>query len=114
VDAQGGFIWDWVDQGLLHKVTDAEGKEVEAWGYGGDFGDPVHDAQFCINGLIWPDRVPHPGALECKAVMVGAAPCTMQPKPWPCTDLCCVPLAGQCSPVHGQSGVEDDQLGVVR
>ena len=67
---QGGFIWDWVDQGLLHKVTDAEGREVEAWGYGGDFGDPVHDAQFCINGLIWPDRVPHPGALECKAVMV--------------------------------------------
>ena len=67
---QGGFIWDWVDQGLLHKVKDAEGKEVEAWGYGGDFGDPVHDAQFCINGLIWPNRVPHPGAYECKAVMV--------------------------------------------
>ena len=69
---QGGFIWDWVDQGLLHKVKDVDGFEVEAWGYGGDFGDPVHDAQFCINGLIWPNRVPHPGALECKAVMVGA------------------------------------------
>lgn len=69
---QGGFIWDWVDQGLLHKVKDVEGKEVEAWGYGGDFGDPVHDAQFCINGLIWPNRVPHPGAYECKAVMVSA------------------------------------------
>ncbi|EIE18998.1 hypothetical protein COCSUDRAFT_20201 [Coccomyxa subellipsoidea C-169] len=65
---QGGFIWDWVDQGLLHKVKDVEGNDVEAWGYGGDFGDPVHDAQFCINGLIWPNRVPHPGAFECKAL----------------------------------------------
>ena len=35
---QGGFIWDWVDQGLLHEVKDANGKAVEAWGYGGDFG----------------------------------------------------------------------------
>ena len=67
---QGGFIWDWVDQGLLHKVKDASGKTVEAWGYGGDFGDPVHDAQFNINGLIWPNREPHPGCWECKAVMV--------------------------------------------
>ena len=67
---QGGFIWDWVDQGLLHKVQDANGKTVEAWGYGGDFGDPVHDAQFNINGLIWPNREPHPGCWECKAVMV--------------------------------------------
>ncbi|CAL8464023.1 g3558 [Coccomyxa elongata] len=66
---QGGFIWDWVDQGLLHKVKNVDGNEVEAWGYGGDFEDPVHDAQFCINGLIWPNRVPHPGAFECKAVM---------------------------------------------
>lgn len=67
---QGGFIWDWVDQGLLHEVKDANGKAVEAWGYGGDFGDPVHDAQFNINGLIWPNREPHPGCWECKAVMV--------------------------------------------
>ena len=66
---QGGFIWDWVDQGI---VTTAEknGKQVQYWGYGGDFGDPVHDAQFCINGLVWPDRTPHPGCFECKAVMV--------------------------------------------
>ncbi len=71
--AQGGFIWDWVDQGLLHKVKDVDGNEVEAWGYGGDFEDPVHDAQFCINGLIWPNRVPHPGAFECKAVMVSCS-----------------------------------------
>ena len=67
---QGGFIWDWVDQGLLHELKDAAGNIVDAWGYGGDFGDPVHDAQFNINGLIWPNRQPHPGCWECKAVMV--------------------------------------------
>ncbi|KAK9808191.1 hypothetical protein WJX73_006921 [Symbiochloris irregularis] len=66
---QGGFIWDWVDQGLLRKGKDPQGKEIEFWGYGGDWGEPVHDAQFNINGLIWPDRTPHPTVLECKAVM---------------------------------------------
>ena len=71
---QGGFIWDWVDQGLITRGKDPQGKEVEFWGYGGDFGDPVHDAQFCINGLVWPDRTPHPTVLECKAVMVGPPP----------------------------------------
>ena len=67
---QGGFIWDWVDQGLLHWVTTPDGRRIEAWGYGGDFGDEPHDAQFCINGLIWPNRTPHPTLYECKAVMV--------------------------------------------
>ena len=66
---QGGFIWDWVDQGIV-TTAKKNGKEVEYWGYGGDFGDPVHDAQFNINGLVWPDRTPHPGCFECKAVMV--------------------------------------------
>ena len=55
---QGGFIWDWVDQGLTR--TDERG--VEYWAYGGDFGEERHDANFCINGLVWPDRTPHPGA----------------------------------------------------
>ncbi len=72
--AQGGFIWDWVDQGLVHWVTNADGERVEAWGYGGDFGEPVHDAQFCINGLVFPDRTPHPACHECKAVMARARP----------------------------------------
>ncbi len=70
--AQGGFIWDWVDQGLLKWVTNADGERVEAWAYGGDFGEPVHDAQFCINGLVFPNREPHPACHECKAVMVRA------------------------------------------
>ena len=63
-----------MDQGLLHWVTNADGERVEAWAYGGDFGEPVHDAQFCINGLVFPNRVPHPACHECKAVMVRAWP----------------------------------------
>ena len=59
-----------MDQGLLRRGKDWQGKEVEFWGYGGDWDEPVHDAQFNINGLVWPDRTPHPTALECKAVMV--------------------------------------------
>ncbi len=61
---QGGSIWDWVDQGLIK--TDENGREY--WAYGGDFGDEINDANFCINGLIWPDRTPHPGMWECKQV----------------------------------------------
>lgn len=59
---QGGFVWDWVDQGL--PKTDENGKTY--WAYGGDFGDEPNDAQFCINGLVSPDRVPHPGLTELK------------------------------------------------
>ncbi|SJL83375.1 beta-galactosidase [Vibrio palustris] len=59
---QGGFIWDWVDQGL--EKTDDNGTSY--WAYGGDFGDDINDRQFCINGLIWPDRTPHPALIEAK------------------------------------------------
>ena len=69
---QGGFIWDWVDQGLVRKVTTPDGRTVEAWGYGGDFGDDPNDAQFCINGMVWPDRTPHPACFEAKEAMVRA------------------------------------------
>jgi beta-galactosidase len=64
--AQGGFIWDWVDQGLLKKSE----KGTEFWGYGGDFEpDGVHhDGNFCMNGIVNPDRTIHPGALEVKKV----------------------------------------------
>ncbi len=61
---QGGFIWDWVDQGLLK--VDEKGEEY--WAYGGDFGDEINDLNFCINGLVWPDRTPHPALYECKKV----------------------------------------------
>ena len=61
----GGFIWDWVDQGLLK--VDEQGQEY--WGYGGDFGDEINDANFCINGLVWPDRTPHPAMFEHKKII---------------------------------------------
>lgn len=62
---QGGFIWDWVDQGLQLKKNDRI-----YWGYGGDFGskDLPHDGNFCINGLVSPDRKFNPHAFEVKKV----------------------------------------------
>ncbi|MDW3194529.1 MAG: glycoside hydrolase family 2 TIM barrel-domain containing protein [Cytophagales bacterium] len=62
---QGGFIWDWVDQGL----KGLKGGQ-EFWGYGGDFGAQQlpHDHNFCINGLVFPDRTPHPSLWEVKKV----------------------------------------------
>ncbi|MFT6986482.1 MAG: beta-galactosidase [Psychromonas sp.] len=59
---QGGFIWDWVDQG----ITKTDKKGVKYWAYGGDFGDEINDRQFCVNGLIFPDRTLHPSVLEAK------------------------------------------------
>ncbi len=62
---QGGFIWDWVDQGL--KAEDDNGTY---WAYGGDLGG-LHlqnDENFCANGLVAADRTPHPGLTEVKKV----------------------------------------------
>ncbi len=62
---QGGCIWDWVDQGLLQK--DDQGREFYA--YGGDFGvNMPSDDNFCINGLVDPNRNPHPHLAEVKRV----------------------------------------------
>jgi len=61
---QGGFIWDWVDQGLQQK----DNSGASFYAYGGDFDDPINDRQFCINGLVAPDRQPHPSLLEAKRV----------------------------------------------
>lgn len=55
---QGGFIWDFVDQGLVDKDHPGQYK------YGGDYGDIPHSGNFCCNGLTNPDRVPHPDAYE--------------------------------------------------
>ena len=58
---QGGFIWDWVDQGLYD--------EEKGWTYGGDYGENApSDANFLCNGLVNPDRDPHPGYYEVKHV----------------------------------------------
>lgn len=61
---QGGFIWDWVDQGI-HKTT-SDGREFFA--YGGDYGDNFNDGNFLINGLVQPDRRPNPSLYEVKKV----------------------------------------------
>ncbi len=63
---QGGFIWDWVDQGLAKKNEKGE----IFWAYGGDFGPPdtPSDSNFCCNGLVAPDRTPHPALAEVKKV----------------------------------------------
>ena len=60
---QGGFIWDWMDQGL---TTQKDGQQY--WAFGGDYGpkDTPSDGNFCINGLLWPDRTPKPALEEVK------------------------------------------------
>lgn len=57
---QGGFIWDFVDQGISRISKEGE----PYWAYGGDFGDTPNDRQFCLNGVFFPDRTPHPSLYE--------------------------------------------------
>jgi beta-galactosidase len=61
---QGGFIWEWIDHGL--RTRDERG---EFYGYGGDFGEPLHDGNFVADGLLFPDRTPSPGLLEYAKVI---------------------------------------------
>ncbi len=60
----GGFIWDWMDQGLVKKSESGE----EYWAYGGDFGDHPNDANFNINGVVFADQTPQPALWEVKKV----------------------------------------------
>lgn len=90
---QGGYIWEWLDHGII-KDSPKKGQQPKAkpsydknatfetiavkqaechkpggkyhWGYGGDFGDEPNDANFIADGMIWPDRTPHPGMHEHK------------------------------------------------
>jgi len=59
---QGGLIWEWVDHGIRQRAADGR----EYWAYGGDFGDVPNDANFVCDGLVWPDRTPHPAMWEHK------------------------------------------------
>ena len=59
----GAAVWDWVDQGIAKKEDG-----VTYWAYGGDYGDKPNDGPFCINGLIGPDRKPHPHYYEVQYV----------------------------------------------
>ncbi|WP_372846663.1 glycoside hydrolase family 2 TIM barrel-domain containing protein [Pontiella sp.] len=58
----GGYIWDWIDQGVLTKNADG----VEYYAYGGDFGDEPNSKNFCFNGILNSDRTPGPKIFECK------------------------------------------------
>jgi beta-galactosidase len=72
----GGFIWDWIDQGLYR--TDKNGSRYFV--YGGDFGDEPNDGNFCINGIISPDRRPKPQIIEAKRVMQPVEISLLDPK----------------------------------
>ena len=65
---QGGFIWEWIDHGILQKQPDGKPE----WRYGGDFGDEPNDRNFCVDGIVWPDRTPHPALYEFKRLAQGA------------------------------------------
>ncbi len=74
---QGGFIWDWIDQGLL--IQDENGTDF--WAYGGDFGkNSPSDGNFLCNGIVNPDRTPHPCMAEIKYVYqnIWAVPVDLQ------------------------------------
>jgi beta-galactosidase len=62
---QGGFIWEWIDHGVRMHTEDGR----EWFAYGGDFGEPIHDGNFVVDGLVFPDREPSPGLVEFKKVV---------------------------------------------
>jgi len=62
---QGGFLWEWLDHGIRQETPD--GKRY--WAYGGDFDDVPNDANFCTDGIVWPDRTPHPALYEFKQLV---------------------------------------------
>jgi beta-galactosidase len=75
----GAAIWDWVDQGIAKRIDGSSLcyddhpailslKDNEYWAYGGDFGDVPNDGAFCLNGLVGPDRVPHPHYYQVQKV----------------------------------------------
>jgi len=82
---QGGFVWDWVDQGLRRYTDDGQ----EWFAYGGDYGDQPNDGNFCLNGLINPDRTIQPALWEHKKIT--------QPVKFRAVDL----LAGQIEIANG-------------
>jgi hypothetical protein len=61
---RGGFVWDWVDQGIRRRTSAG----VEYFAYGGDYGDEPSSLTFCLNGMIFPDRTIHPCLWEAKKV----------------------------------------------
>jgi beta-galactosidase len=71
---QGGYIWDWIDQGIAAFTSGG----VKYWKYGGDFGDQPTDYDFCLNGILFPDQTPKPAMAECKQLF---SPVRLKPVP---------------------------------
>ena len=69
---QGGYLWEWLDHGIRQNTPDGQ----HYWVYGGDFGDVPNDANFVADGIVWPDRRPHPALFEFKYL---AAPVKVEP-----------------------------------
>ena len=61
----GGFVWEWCDHAIAHGTAE-NGKTIYA--YGGNHGEEIHDGNFCMDGLVYPDRTVHTGLLEYKNV----------------------------------------------
>ena len=94
---QGGFIWEWVDHGI--RQVDARGRSY--WAYGGDFGDIPNDANFCADGLVWPDRTPHPGLYELKFL---ARPVSVESTRAAAASGSATAGISSTSPISGESG----------
>ena len=61
----GGCVWEWCDHGIRRRAKNGP----DWFAYGGDFGDQPNDGNYCIDGLVFPDRRPHPGLLEYKKIL---------------------------------------------
>ncbi|WP_277213334.1 glycoside hydrolase family 2 TIM barrel-domain containing protein [Isoptericola croceus] len=70
----GAFVWEWIDHGIATRTADG----TDFFGYGGDFGEELHDGTFIADGLVLPDRTPSPGLVETAAVY---APVGVRPVP---------------------------------
>ena len=76
---QGGFVWEWIDHGISRPTSDGR----PDYAYGGEFGEEVHDGNFVIDGLLFPDRTPSPGLTEYAKVIepVRITPAPGEPAP---------------------------------
>ncbi|WP_027727815.1 glycoside hydrolase family 2 TIM barrel-domain containing protein [Treponema sp. C6A8] len=73
---QGGFIWDWIDQGLAAEAPEGKAGQPQGgkyWKYGADFGDLPSDYDFCLNGIMFPDQTTKPAMEECKKLFAPIA-----------------------------------------
>ena len=75
----GGFVWEWCDHAIYKGVAE-NGKEI--YYYGGDHGEDVHDGNFCMDGLVYPNRTPHTGLKEYKNVYRPARVTAFDQKSW--------------------------------